>query len=159
MVAWVGPWEGASIPLAFQSGLFDLFGVWDSLEARSLEDGRGSGAVRGFGALQRPERRRGPMAGGLNERLLRCRLALRRSAWLRSAAHHRGHPGQLSLLEQCEFKQGLSLRTQEAWRPSQLPGTPRDSRTEEEPPHGLWEAALPLCSLVSGNARGTSSSS
>lgn len=108
MVAWVGPWEGASIPLASQPGVSHLFGVWDSLEARSLAEGRGSGAVRGFGALQRPERRLGLVAGGLKERLLRRRLLLRRLAWLRRALHHMGHPGQLSLLEPGGFKQGLS---------------------------------------------------
>lgn len=44
---------------SFQSGLFDLFGVWDSLETKSSEGGRHGGAVGGFGVLQKPEGGRG----------------------------------------------------------------------------------------------------
>lgn len=55
-VSFGGPKEGASLPLASQTGLFRLFGVWDLLEAMSWEEGRPGKAVRGCGVLQRPER-------------------------------------------------------------------------------------------------------
>lgn len=42
-----GTYRGGSIPLASQPSPFGLFGVWDSLEARSLGDGRPGRAVRG----------------------------------------------------------------------------------------------------------------